>query len=180
MDILRKILDCIRSFERQISKIFLFFIIILVFVASIFRTRFINYPLVWSVDMAQLLFVWVCFFGADIALQQDRHIGVDIITRYLPEKVTDIIKFCSYVLILGFMIIVIYYGTYLALKNSHRLFNGMPISYSWATISAPVGCLLLSITIIEKMVELLASYGIVFRRQNSKAPISNPVSETCD
>jgi len=32
-------------------------------VASVMR--FFGYPLVWSVDLAQLLFIWVCFLGAD-------------------------------------------------------------------------------------------------------------------
>jgi TRAP-type C4-dicarboxylate transport system permease small subunit len=155
---LRRVLDIVRFVEKKVGQVVMALIVLLVFVASIFRT--IGYPLVWSVDLAQLLFVWVCFLGADIGLQQDRHIGVDILTRALPQKLNQVITFVSYLLILGFLIIVIGFGTYLAFKNTHRLFNGMPISYSWATISAPFGCLLLGITIIEKMTAILRTSGV--------------------
>jgi TRAP-type C4-dicarboxylate transport system permease small subunit len=149
---MKKFVNTLVTGEKIITQIFLFLIIILVFVAAVARR--VGYPLVWSVDLAQLLFAWTCFLGADLALQQDRHIGVDIFVRWLPKRVYGVILFCSYVLILGFLGIIMIFGTYLAFKNSHRLFNGMPISYSWATISAPVGCLLLARTIIGKMIGL--------------------------
>jgi TRAP-type transport system small permease protein len=149
---MKKFVNTLVSGEKIITQIFLFLIIILVFVAAVARR--VGYPLVWSVDLAQLLFAWTCFLGADLALQQDRHIGVDIFVRWLPKRVYTVIVFCSYVVILGFLGIIMIFGTYLAFKNSHRLFNGMPISYSWATISAPVGCLLLARTIIGKMIGL--------------------------
>jgi TRAP-type C4-dicarboxylate transport system permease small subunit len=53
------------------------FIIIFVFIAPSCGS---SQPPSWSVDMAQLLFIWVCFIGADLAMQKDRHIGVDLLT----------------------------------------------------------------------------------------------------
>lgn len=150
---MKKFTNTLFAVEKISTQIFLFLIIILVFVAAVARR--VGYPLVWSVDLAQLLFAWTCFLGADLALQQDRHIGVDILVRYLPKRVNTVIVFCSYGVILGFLGIIMIFGTYLAFKNSHRLFNGMPISYSWATISAPVGCLLLARTIIGKMIRII-------------------------
>lgn len=162
---LRRVLNAVRSVEKKVGQVVMLLIVLLVFVASIFRT--VGYPLIWSVDLAQLLFVWVCFLGADIGLQQDRHIGVDILTRAFPKKLKQAILFTSYLLILGFLLIVVVFGTYLAFKNTHRLFNSMTISYSWATISAPFGCLLLGITIIEKMVAILRTSGVLVKNAES-------------
>ena len=39
----------------------------LVFVAAIMR--FFGHPLTWSVDMAQLLFIWLCMLGATRAMR---------------------------------------------------------------------------------------------------------------
>ena len=47
--------------ELAICVILLAIITALVFVAAIMR--FFGHPLVWSVDLAQLLFIWVCFLG---------------------------------------------------------------------------------------------------------------------
>ena len=41
----------------------------LVFVAAIMR--FFGRPLTWSVDMAQLLFIWLCMLGATRAMRED-------------------------------------------------------------------------------------------------------------
>ena len=71
--------------ERRLSEILLLFMVVFVFIAA--SLRWFGYPLVWSVDLAQLLFIWISFIGADIALQNNKHIGVDILTRNLPEKV---------------------------------------------------------------------------------------------
>ncbi len=62
-----------------LSKLLFGIIVSLVFVASI--GRWIGYPIPWAVDMAQLLFIWVCFFGANQALRRNQHMGVDIFYR---------------------------------------------------------------------------------------------------
>ena len=139
--------------ERRLSEILLLFMVVFVFIAA--SLRWFGYPLVWSVDLAQLLFIWISFIGADIALQNNKHIGVDILTRNLPEKVYKKIKFISYLLMLIFLILVAYYGTYLAIMNYKRQFSGWEFSYSWATSAAPVGCILMIRTLIKKIYYLV-------------------------
>ena len=46
----------------------LVFITGLVFVAAVMR--FYGHPLVWSIDLAQLLFIWLCFLGASRAMRE--------------------------------------------------------------------------------------------------------------
>jgi TRAP-type C4-dicarboxylate transport system permease small subunit len=141
--------------ERRLSEILLLFIVVFVFIAA--SLRWFGYPLVWSVDLAQLLFIWISFIGADIALQNNKHIGVDILTRKLPEKVNKKIKFISYLLMICFLILVAYYGTYLAIMNYKRQFSGWEFSYSWATSAAPVGCILMLRTLIKKLYYLITN-----------------------
>lgn len=146
---MKKIDMIITVIERKLSEILLIFIVVFVFIAA--SLRWFGYPLVWSVDLAQLLFVWISFIGADIALQNNKHIGVDILTRKLPKNVYRTILIISYFMILIFLILITYYGTYLAIMNYKRQFSGMEFSYSWATSAAPVGCLLMIRTIIKKL-----------------------------
>ena len=72
--------------EDITSKALLAAITGLVFFAAIGRS--LGYPLIWSVDMAQLLFVWLCFLGANRAMRLKAHIGVDLLVRRLPHNVT--------------------------------------------------------------------------------------------
>jgi TRAP-type C4-dicarboxylate transport system permease small subunit len=150
--------ELITKIQIRMSEILLSFIVVLVFAAALLR-RF-GFPLVWSVDLAQLLFVWICFIGADIAMQKDRHIGVDLLTNLMPAGLQKGVKLGGCVLAIGFLSLIAVFGTYLAIINTKRQFAGMELSYSWATASAPVGCLLMIRTLVKKIVRLLRGTGI--------------------
>ena len=135
--------------EVVLSELLLAFIILFVFVAAFLRV--IRRPLVWSVDMAQLLFVWVCFIGADLAMLHDKHIGVDLVANLMPQRARNGLKLCSYVLALVFLALIGAYGARLAILNVNDQFSGMELSHSWATWSAPVGCALMIRTLVKKI-----------------------------
>ena len=63
----------LEQIEFAIAAVLLAAIVLLVFMAAIMR--FFGYPLIWSVDMAQLLFIWLCFFGATRAMSTDQISG---------------------------------------------------------------------------------------------------------
>lgn len=136
----------LRRVEAVVGLVSLATIILLVFLSAILRK--INHPIVWSTNLAQLLFVWTAFIGADLAFQQHRHIGVDVILRRLPPPVQRAIITIMYLLIIGFLVPIGSAGAYLGIMNSSRLYSSLQISYSWATFSVPVGCLLMTRTAV--------------------------------
>ena len=66
--------------EVAICVILLAIITTLVFIAAVMR--FLGHPLPWSVDLAQRLFIWVCFLGADKAMRDKTPLGVEIPIKY--------------------------------------------------------------------------------------------------
>jgi len=157
MKVLSAIDRTVLKAEEVLSEILLGFIIVFVFVAAFLRV--IRQPLVWSVDMAQLLFVWVCFIGADLAMEKDKHIGVDLLTNLLPKKAQGTLKIVSNLLAIAFLCLIAAYGTKLAIINVKDQFSGMEMSHSWATASAPVGCVLMIRTLIKKTILLARGAG---------------------
>lgn len=132
--------------EEVFESIGLSLLIILVFSAAVLR--FFGIDMSWSTDLAQLCFAWVCFIGADLAIRKNRHMGVDMLVNRFPIKVRNIIYLFNNILMLCFLLVVVYYGTSLCITNSQRMFNTLPISYSFATASGPVGCLLMVFTVV--------------------------------
>jgi TRAP-type C4-dicarboxylate transport system permease small subunit len=51
-----------------------------------------------------------------------------------------------YLAMIGFLIILVWYGIPLLLDNRKRMFQTMELSYSWCTLSVPVGSLLMIIS----------------------------------
>ena len=157
MELLKKIDRWVIEADRRLSELLLAFIIVFVFIAAFLRV--VRKPLVWSVDMAQLLFIWVCFIGADLAMLKDKHIGVDLLTNLLPARSQKGLKYFSGVLAIVFLGLIAAYGARLAIINVNDQFSGMELSHSWATWSAPVGCALMIRTMIKKLYGLRSGAG---------------------
>ena len=135
--------------EETAARVLLAAIVVLVFLAAL--TRWFDYPIIWSIDIAQLFFGWICFLGADTALRQGRHIGMDVIIRLFPVRFQRAVGFFLDILSIAFLVIVIYYGFKLSIINWERRFNTIEVSYSLATLSVPVGCLLMLRTMVCRM-----------------------------
>ncbi len=122
----------------------------LVFVAALMR--FFGHPLTWSVDMAQLLFIWLCMLGASRAMREKSHLGMEVLVKYLsPPHRLWLEMFCS-VVTLGFLGVLVVLGFQLAWLNRERTFGDSTLSYAWVTVAVPVGCALLAASLIYNMI----------------------------
>ena len=133
--------------ELYFVKVAFVSLVLLVFIAAF--TRYIGYPINWSVDMAQCLFAWCTFLAADIAMRNDKLMKVDFFIRKLPEHLQIKVELLNMVIILVFLVALVGYGIWLSYTTRFRTFQGIPgFSYTWVTLSVPVGSLLMSITTV--------------------------------
>lgn len=126
-------------------------IVVLVFIAAVMR--FFGYPLIWSIDLAQLLFIWLCFVGATRAMHSYGHIGVDLLVRMLGYKYRLWLETAQAVLFIAFMSVLAVEGYKLAWANRERVFGYSGLSYAYVTIAVSVGCIMLSLAIIANGVD---------------------------
>ncbi|WP_333822334.1 TRAP transporter small permease [Pinisolibacter sp.] len=146
--------------ELFAAKALLAAIVVLVFAAAVGRT--FGYPLVWSVDVAQLLFIWVCFLGANRALRLKTHIGVDFFVRNLPRAARHRVELVLAIVVLAFLGALAVSGYKLTMMNWQRVYGDSGISYAWVTVAVPVGAAMLAITLVGHVVGALRSGGLVF------------------
>jgi len=141
--------------EVFLANALLVVIVALVFAAGILR--WFDHPLVWSVDLAQLLFVWVSFLGADLALRKRAHIGIDYLVRRLPRRTNVILDIILSLVAIAFLLAMVKLGYELTMLNRERIYGDSGISYGFVTIAVPAGCLLLSTTLALQVVQALRS-----------------------
>ncbi|WP_372394874.1 TRAP transporter small permease [Azospirillum sp. HJ39] len=132
--------------EAVLATTLLAVIVLLVFTAGI--TRWFGYPLVWSVDVAQLLFAWASFLGADLALRKHAHIGIDYLVKRLPARPRAVLDIVLALVVLAFLLTMTVKGYQLTMLNLERQFGDSGISYAFVTAAVPAGCLLLSVTLL--------------------------------
>ena len=154
MNRFKKVYDYIGYIERFLSS-FLFVIMVLIIFSAGFG-RSIGYPIGWAIDVSTFLFAWAVFFSADLVMRNDRHVNVEVLINRLPKKIQNIIYVINYAIIVIFLSFLIVYGIKLCFITRFRAFQGIPgFSYTWVTLSIPVGCLSLLITILLKMWNLI-------------------------
>ena len=142
---MKKLYNYIGVGELLFVKIAFVSLVLLVFIAAF--TRYIGYPINWSVDMAQCLFAWCTFLAADIAMRNNKLMKVDFFVNKLPENYKAKIELLNMIIILVFLVALIGYGSWLSYTTRFRTFQGIPgFSYTWVTLSVPIGSLLMSIT----------------------------------
>ncbi len=148
---MKKIYTFIYRTELFVSKTFLAIISALVFGAAMMRT--LGMPIVWAVDVATFLFAWCVFFGADLAVKGDKLMSVDLITKKLPLKFQHILKLANLFIMAIFLIFLVGFGFWLSYTTRFRTFQGIPgFSYTWVTISVPIGSALMLSTVVEKFI----------------------------
>lgn len=145
----------LNKIELTIGLVILAVIVLLVFMASIMR--FFGHPLIWSVDFAQLLFIWLCFIGANRALRMKSHLGVDFFIRRFSIRSRFALECAISLVILIFMASLVVKGVELTILNKERLFGDSGIPYALVTIAVPFGCILMSITVVGNIIKALKS-----------------------
>ncbi len=147
---MRKAYEKLGKIELMFCSVLVIAIVILVFI-SIWM-RFIKMPIIWSIDISQLMFAWITFVGADVAYRGDKFVGVDILVRKTPQTTQTAIKLFINIVILAVSIFLIKNGIDLTIQNFDRKFQTLTLTYAWVNSSLPVGCFFLSLTAIEKII----------------------------
>lgn len=119
-------------------------------------TRTLGAPLIWAVDIAQMLFAWAAVLGADVALKRWQHIEIDILVRAFPRAARRTLALAWLVLIAGFLAALVALGVELTLLNLERELGDTPLSYGFVTAAVPAGAALMLITILHRLAAALS------------------------
>lgn len=151
-----KIYSFLCKVEAAIAGTFLVLMVALIFLGGV--ARMVHHPLNWTTDLATCLFAWACFLCADVAWRNNGLMSVELLTERLPLSGQKLLAYCNYLIISGFLLYVAGAGLWLSYVSRARSFQGIPgVSYSWITMSFPVGATLLLITTVLKIRDLRRS-----------------------
>jgi len=145
--------------EAILAGIFLLLMVGLIFTGGV--ARLMRNPLNWTIDLATCFFAWACFLCADIAWRNNSLMSINLVAERAPERVRQALSYLNFLIISVFLVYLIYSGLLLSWVSRARSFNGIPgVSYSWVTMSLPVGATLLLITTLLKVRETMIGDGL--------------------
>ncbi len=108
-------------------------------------------PIAWTEELATMLFAWLVFIGASVALKKNEHFAIDVVVKLLPapmRKYSLAIRHCAIVL---FCLLLIGFGIKLVVLSWDVLTPMLEISRGWFYLSVPFGGLLMLVRTIEMM-----------------------------
>jgi TRAP-type transport system small permease protein len=146
----RRLYERLIAAEAVLAATLLVLMVALIFLGGVLRMA--GHPINWSIDFATAFFAWACFLCADIAWRRGSLMAIELLPRRLPPRAQRALRLANYFIISAFLVYLIVMGAWLAWTSRARSFQGIPeISYSWVTMSLPVGGALLLITTILKV-----------------------------
>jgi TRAP-type C4-dicarboxylate transport system permease small subunit len=146
----RSLYERVIAAEGRIAAVFLLAMVALIFAGGV--ARMLEHPINWAIDAATCLFAWATFLCADIAWRDGNLMSIELLTRRLPPRLQAACRMVNYLIISAFLLYAIGMGMWLSWVSRERSFQGIPeVSYSWVTMSMPVGAALLLITTALKI-----------------------------
>ncbi|PCI87576.1 MAG: C4-dicarboxylate ABC transporter permease [Hyphomicrobiales bacterium] len=130
-----------RKIEMASAVLLLLGIVLLVGIASV--SRAVGSPIIWSVEIAQLLFVWLCMLAADIALQDGRHFGLLILLDNLSPNIRRLFEIFNLVVLMALLLLLFTYAWKNAILMHPRLIGATQMHASLVHASMVVGLALL-------------------------------------
>lgn len=143
----------IRQIETICAILLLTAIVILVALASVARAM--GSPIIWSVEVAQLLFVWLCMLSADIALQGQRHFGLSLLTEMLDDKGRRRLGILNHTVLIVLLAFLLVYAWRNAILMHPRRIGATQMHGSYIHASMVVGLCLLLRTMVAQLISII-------------------------
>jgi TRAP-type C4-dicarboxylate transport system permease small subunit len=104
----------------------------------------------WTVDLAQISFVWLTMFAIALGVRQGRHMVLDIWDFFPRKRVLGVVvTTIASVLVLVTIVALIWFGFEALPSAMRRKMPGLHIPTGWMSLAVPVGCILAAVFAVE-------------------------------
>lgn len=112
---------------------------------QIIARNFFSEGLVWIDPLLRMLVLWVGFAGAVVATRTDKHIRIDVFTKYLPENILPYVQRVVYLFAVSVCMLIGWHAArfvYSEYEYSTIAFAGIP---AWLTaLIIPISFILIA------------------------------------
>ena len=141
-----------KYFEELLASIAISIVVISAFYGVISR-YILNNPVAWSNEVATIAFTWTVFLGAAAAWKSNKHIHLDLVYNFFPNKIKIISDWLKNIILIVFIAFALYLSIQFTITayNKPTAILRIPFSY----VDVPVVIFFLSIILrsIQKIIK---------------------------
>jgi len=157
MKILHAISNTFALIEKALAVFLLGIMVLLAFSQVILRNVF-STGFLWADPLLRHMVLWIGFLGASLATQQEKHITIDLITRFVTSKTRNIVRIVTN-LLAGIVCAILAHAawTFLSseIETNDVLFTIGESSFPlwWFETIIPIGFALIAFRFILRAIE---------------------------
>ncbi|WP_193187270.1 TRAP transporter small permease [Nisaea sediminum] len=145
----------LRRIEYACAALLLVAVVLLVGIASVARAT--GSPIIWSIEVAQLLFLWLCILSIDLALQHDRHFGIGLLLDNVPPGARKLVEIVNLLVMIGLLAYLMRFAWKNTILMHPRLDGALQIPGSYFHASMVVGFALMMRTLAIQLLQRVRS-----------------------
>jgi tripartite ATP-independent transporter DctM subunit len=127
--------------------------IVILFTGVISR-YFLQRPLVWSDELASLLFLWLASLGAVVAFRRNEHMRMTALVGMTSPRVRAFLEAISIGAALAFLLFIIEPAYEFASEEIDVTTPALELSNAWRAAALPVGIALMALTAVIQLISI--------------------------
>ena len=127
--------------------------IVILFAGVVSRYVF-HQPLLWSDELASILFLWLAMLGAVVALRRDEHMRMTAIVGMVSPRVRAFLDVLAVAAALAFLVLIVYPAYEFAHDEAAITTPALEISNAWRASALPIGSALMLIIALMRLLEV--------------------------
>jgi tripartite ATP-independent transporter DctM subunit len=137
------VIDNVLAYIVEIPAALLVVAEIFVLLAGVTSRYMLHTPLVWSDELASMLFLWLAMLGAVVALRRGEHMRMTALVGKASPAVRAFLDVVAIAAPLAFLVLVIGPAVEFAQDEGFITTPALEISNTWRAAALPVGCSLM-------------------------------------
>src|SRR5271166_1912529 len=142
--------------------------IVILFAGVVARYAF-DRPLVWSDELAAILFLWLAMLGAVIAFRRDEHMRMTAVVGMLPVPMRALLETFATGASLAFLLLIAPPGYEYAREEAFVTTPALEITNAWRAAALPVGTALMAIFALLRLAKVASPRLLAFPRRRRRA-----------
>lgn len=126
---------------------------IAILLAGVVARYVFHAPLLWSDELAALLFMWLAIFGAVIALRRTAHMRLTILLDALPARWSTLLQAIASLTVALFLWLILVPAFEYAVDESSMVSPALELSNGWRAAAVFAGCALMTLVATQQLLE---------------------------
>ena len=127
---------------------------VLILLAGVISRYLFHNPLVWSDELASILFLWLAMLGAVVAFSRGEHMRMSTLVASAPPRWRAFFEAFAVAVAIAFLALILHSSVEYAIDEAAVVTPAMEIPNIWRASAIPIGCGLMLIFALLRLVRV--------------------------